>query len=539
MNEASLAPHQIEAVEAATGLLRDRRGALLADDVGLGKSFVAAEVMRRFAGAIELVVPASLISQWRETLRAFEVAPRILTHDALANDPFFPVASERLVVVDEAHAFRNRTTRRYAALARRSVGARLLLVTATPFCNALEDVQALVRLLAPDDLLLDAGVPSIDVAFATRDPDAIGRIIRTLIIRRDSSVLPDELQFGELERRVIRHEVPAIPEIETLRFPLIGETFLLRRFLHRRLESSEAALIESARRQLLFYERALAAMAAGRTLHKRDYRRAFGHEEDRSAFQEVLFWELFAPAGSVPPSLIREEMARLDAIVAAAQASPCTKRRSLVELLADDPDPALVFTSSAATARDLHAAMAKVRRCALVTSRERTRDLAIADFQRGRVDVLISTDLAAEGLNLQRAGLVVHYDIPWNPVKLDQRNGRAHRIGQRRDSVRAVYFIPITRESGVMRIVARKKRTARRTLDSAHGLPRAAAASMRPRLASDAAYWKLRNASDRDLPDLLARHHKAGVEMLIEQMSREYLDLPRLEWLIEMVRAEG
>ena len=53
-------------------------------------------------------------------------------------------------------------------------------------------------------------------------------------------------------------------------------------------------------------------------------------------------------------------------------------------------------------------------------------------FRAGRIDVVVSTDLAAEGLNLQRAGMVVHYDLPWNPVKLGPRNGRAHRIGQTR-----------------------------------------------------------------------------------------------------------
>jgi hypothetical protein len=131
---------------------------------------------------------------------------------------------------------------------------------------------------------------------------AIDVVVNALVIRRDRSVLPPALRFGELKRSVIRHPVLDAPLIDELQFPFVGEHALLRRFLRRRLESSEAALIESLRRQLRFYERALAAIAAGRSLPKRDYRRAFAHEEDRDAFQDVLFWELFAPPGDVDPA---------------------------------------------------------------------------------------------------------------------------------------------------------------------------------------------------------------------------------------------
>ncbi len=456
-----LAEHQRDAAERALVLLRTRGGVLLADDVGLGKSFVAAEVMRRFHRT-ELIVPAALIEQWRETLVAFGVDARILTHDALLTDHTAPQPGG-LVVVDEAHAFRNPRTQRYAALARRSAGARLLLVTATPVCNSLGDLEALVQLVARDDLLADIGVPSIEQAFTARDRGAIERIVAALVIRRDRSVLPDALRFGELERHVIRHPVPDLRTIDELRFPLVGEHRLLRRFLWRRLESSEAALIESIRRQMRFYERALACIAAGRTLPKRDYHRAFAHEEDRDAFQEVLFWDLFAPTGEADPNAIREEMIRLGSLLESARASPCEKRRMLLDLLTDEHEPALIFTGSAATARHL----GDVLRCGVVTSRERSRDAVLRAFRTGRIDRVVSTDMAAEGLNLQRAGVVVHYDIPWNPVKLDQRNGRAHRIGQQRASVRAVYFIPQSRETRIMETIARKNRIRRSALRAA------------------------------------------------------------------------
>ena len=101
-------------------------------------------------------------------------------------------------------------------------------------------------------------------------------------------------------------------------------------------------------------------------------------------------------------------------------------------------------------------------RCGLATSRDGTA--AIEAFRRGTIDLLVATDLASEGLNLQRAAAVIHYDIPWSPVKLDQRNGRAHRIGQRRPLVRAVYFLPDRDTARTMAIVASKNRARRRIL---------------------------------------------------------------------------
>lgn len=523
-----LAAHQTDAVARVLALLDTRRGAILADDVGLGKSFVAAEVMRHFEHA-DLIVPAALVAQWRGTLRELGVRANVLTHDGIVRDPFFAEPRERVVVVDEAHAFRNPRTQRYAALARRTTGARVLLVTATPICNGAGDLEALVRLIARDDLLHDVGVPSIDHAFATRDRELIAAIVAALVIRRDRSVLPAALQFGSLERRVVRHPVLRATGIDELRFPLVGASAILRRFLWRRLESSEAALLESLRRQRRFYERALAAVAAGRTLPKRDYRAAFGHEEDRDAFQEVLFWDLFAPAGDADSHAIREEIARIDALVQCARDSPNAKRDLLLGLLTGEP--ALIFTGSAATARDLHAA---IQGSGLVTARERSRDAVLSAFLAGRINVVVSTDLAAEGLNLQRAAAVIHYDIPWNPVKLDQRNGRAHRIGQQRDTVQAIYFLPETRETRIVETVARKNRIRRRTLHPGQQVAGNGQPTLRPRVTKEAAITRL-NAR---LPETLMRRHKAGLESLIDEMSRELLDDARIAYLVAMAACE-
>ncbi|HXH41286.1 MAG TPA: helicase-related protein [Thermoanaerobaculia bacterium] len=529
-----LAPHQRAAVTRALALLAQCGGAILADDVGLGKSYVAARIacaLQCRGSAVEIVVPASLVAQWRETLRDFGVDARILTHDALVSDPSLG-EGERLIIVDEAHAFRNRRTQRWCALARRSVGARLLLVTATPICNSPDDLLALVSLIAADDALRVHGVASIGDAFAVRDGPSLDIIVRELVIRREHDVLPPELRFGTLERHVIRHPIVDAP-IDKLQFPLSASAPLLRQFLWRRLESSPAALLESARRQLRFYERVI---ESGRALSRRDYHQAFAAEEDGDAIQQILFWDLLAPADGFDTKAIREEMDRLAQVRLLVERAQDTKAALLESALTGEPT--LIFTGAAATARSL----ARLLRCGLATARDGSS--AIEAFRRGTIDRLVATDLASEGLNLQRAGVVVHYDIPWNPVKLDQRNGRAHRIGQTRESVRAIYFLPEA-HSRIVETVASKNRTRRRILGLKQRTEEIAPPhvyDLPQRLPSGSPALNLIHAlraHGLNPPPALFRRHRAGVEQLFAEMAREYLDGRRVAELVHVLERES
>src|SRR5213075_2453145 len=69
-----------------------------------------------------------------------------------------------------------------------------------------------------------------------------------------------------------------------------------------------------------------------------------------------------------------------------------------------------------------------------------------------RIDLLITTDLLSEGLNLQEASVIVHLDLPWNPARLDQRVGRALRLGSRHDAVTVYSISPPASAERVLRI---------------------------------------------------------------------------------------
>lgn len=525
-----LAPHQCSAAERAIALLDRYGGVLLADEVGLGKSYVAAAVaqaMQARGYEVDVIVPAALVPQWKDVLDQFRVAATVLTHDSICERA---EKVKRLIVVDEAHGFRNPRTKRWVALARRSVGARLMLVTATPVCNSPDDLLSLLCLIAADDALRPLGVPSIERAFAMHNARALDIIVSELMIRRDRDILPPPLQFGELERRVIRHRVPDLA-IDALQFPIVGDGThhaLLRRLLWRRLESSEAALLESLRRQTRFYERALDAIARGRTLTRGDYRRAFAADDESGALQQVLFWDFFATGNTaVSAAEMRDEIARLDALACSARAVPPEKQRALIDIL--DDQPTLIFTGAIATARDIVAALD----CAIVTSRGAQPRNAIDAFRRGGIDRLVATDLAAEGLNLQRAAVVVHYDIPWNPVKLDQRNGRAHRIGQQRPAVRAIYFLPERDRTGIIQTIETKNRTRTRLLRP-NDSP-APPASLPVHMPHDAPGVALIRAGI-DLPDLATRRFRAGAELKLAELARGPIDERKVRQIVESER---
>jgi Helicase conserved C-terminal domain/SNF2-related domain len=586
----ALAPHQRVAVNRILEALAARPGIILADDVGLGKSFVAAAVasaMIERGADVEFVVPAALVAQWRRTMAMFGVEAGLITHDALAGDPLVPrPGASRLMIVDEAHRFRNRATQRYRALALRTVGARCLLLTATPICNQLDDLYTLIALIAPDDHLIGDGVHSLESVFRERDCDAVASVTRSLVIRRGRDVLPGHLQFGALDRQVVRYAVPAAAGeartiIEDLRFPLMskadggsspGDTpshrrALLRRWLWHRLESSEAALVDSIDRQRRFYERALSSASGGRRLTKADYRRLFAADE-QGACQEVLFWDVLVPAAEMIAagdlSDVRNELECLARLCRIVREAPQQKRDALLAVCSSVREPMLVFTTAIPTARHLYASLRSIRRTALLTSHEardafarRTSPAALfAGLERGAIDVLVATDVASEGLDLQSAGVVVHYDLPWNPVRLDQRNGRVHRIGQQRERVSAIYFVP-NRESdaaGILPIIAAKSRVVRRFVVSQDGRdsvpPRPGldgeqrTAALRPAVPADSPMARLAVCLERrrlltpEATALLGRRWRAGAELLVASAASEYLDAARRDELMSLLRDE-
>ena len=99
--------------------------------------------------------------------------------------------------------------------------------------------------------------------------------------------------------------------------------------------------------------------------------------------------------------------------------------------------------------------------------REAQVDFFRCPADQGGADFLVATDAAGEGINLQFCGLMANYDVPWNPARLEQRMGRIHRYGQKRDPVMIINLIAgETREGRVLKVLLDKLETIRRELHS-------------------------------------------------------------------------
>ena len=473
---AWLAPHQIPAAERLTSIIARHGGALLADEVGLGKSYVALAVALARHEPFVLVVPAVLVSQWRALLDRFGVqeAP-IITHESLsvvtARPPDRPTAA--FVVVDEAHRFRNPDTNRYSALARHVVGSQVLLVTATPIHNCVADLLHLLRLFLRDHALTALGVPSLRNA-ARREADrslAHAAVARVVVARSRERVQtaydggPVHMVFPRSTTEALRAGPAPDELISDLASGVAalraggGAAPLLRLMLLRRLGSSLPAFHAALARHDAYLDLAVRAAAEGRALTPREFQRCFPRAPE-SDIQLVLFPLLLEHAanGSTPCADDRKILARLRQLLARAPARD-PKVAALERLLSERSGKTIVFTDAQPTARYLLRCLHHRRVAAVFghAGRFASGDVSRHEVLRAfapraqggpqpvaalQTDVLVATDLLSEGLNLQDAERVVHYDLPWSPARLAQRVGRIDRLGSSHAAIATVTFLP-------------------------------------------------------------------------------------------------
>jgi SNF2 family DNA or RNA helicase len=167
-----------------------------------------------------------------------------------------------------------------------------------------------------------------------------------------------------------------------------------------------------------------------------------------------------APAFDRP----EDERSVLEGILSAADDAATDERKiaALLRLLRRTNEPAIVFTEYRDTLMSLHAAAGHARRAVLLHGglNRHERRVAVETFTTGAADLLLATDAGSEGLNLQsNCRLVINLELPWNPVRLEQRIGRVDRIGQMR-TVHAIHlFAARTAESRVLaKLVQRVER---------------------------------------------------------------------------------
>jgi len=423
-------PYQLK---VALNVLKEKSSvALLADEVGLGKTIevgliLKEHIVRGNIHSILIITPKALVHQWKEELSEkfgeefstteeddfnYESNRIITSFNKLSrNVEKFTGRQWDMVVVDEAHLLINAASKRRQAVS--SIDRRyMLLCTATPLCNKLTDIYSIVDLLYP-------GLLGTEKSFKARYfADRQGRICKP------------EMK-GELKKIVSKVMVRTLRKDSGIPFT--------ERYIY-------SFRITGSREEMLLYDTVLKYMRSIYYPYEKN-----GDMTPVSRTNYLLMKELITMQQSLsssPRALIKSLMNRkekypresqvIDEIIAlASEIGTYSKVQKLLETLSGIPnEQAIIFTLRLETAYLLCDSLNENYMPAKVYEGRLSgyeRQALIDEFRRGKLQYIVATDTAAEGLNLQNATTVVNYDLHWNPMKIEQRIGRVHRRGQNRD----------------------------------------------------------------------------------------------------------
>jgi superfamily II DNA or RNA helicase len=138
--------YQEQAVRQAMKKLEEYNGVFLADVVGLGKTFITAQLLQQLRGKILVICPPVLKEYWEQSLMDFRVPAKVESLGKLEHIIRKGIERWDYIVVDEAHRFRNEATQSYADLLDICRGKKVILVTATPLNNTIDDIFAQLKL---------------------------------------------------------------------------------------------------------------------------------------------------------------------------------------------------------------------------------------------------------------------------------------------------------------------------------------------------------------------------------------------------------
>ncbi|MBI1297048.1 DEAD/DEAH box helicase [bacterium] len=450
--------HYEHQLETALRALRDMRGrALLADEVGLGKTIEAGIVMkelieRGLVRTVLVLTPASLTEQWREELHSkfgesFAVVDDVSQwrEVAEAESGRWIVSLDRakmdrhsqgvlgreydLLIVDEAHKLKNRGTLAWKFV--NQIRKRyVLMLTATPIQNDLLELYSLITILSPGQL---GTVRSFRRHFLQnadkrqpKNESSLRRLLNDVMIRnRRSSV---DVTFPR-RRAAIYHL--GLSEVEWQLYTRVTD-YIRRRF--RDVDSNK-----HLRLTLITLQKEVCSspQAVASTLRKMVQDREHG---DNVRAELMGFLEL---AESIPIG---------------------RKLEAVREILDRFPGKFLIFTEYRQT---LETVVKQLESWGVSTQGFhggmdiRQKEAAVARFRSETEDgarVLISTESGAEGRNLQFCHQLINYDLPWNPMRVEQRIGRLHRLGQEKDVTIFNLSCHETIEAHIIELLARKIR---------------------------------------------------------------------------------
>lgn len=516
--QVDLTPHQVEAALFAFKSPLSK-GAILADEVGLGKTIEAGIILSQHWAEhkrkLLIICPANLRKQWSsELLEKFSLESTILekrSFDAVVESGNLnPFATSRivicsyqfakaksayikhtdwdLVIIDEAHRLRNvyKPTNKISNIIKSSIDTRKkILLTATPLQNSILELYGLVSII--DDYVF-GDLKSFKTQFGRmldkEDYNALRERLQPICKR---TLRRQVLEYIKYTKRIAILQKFFPTKDEQALYDLVSE-YLTRPKLYA-LPNSQRQLMTLILRKLLAsstyaihdtFNSLISRLEAKLQQHENNnledvYIDFDGSDDDWIDEEEIEEEEQQAALHPTDIEGIRNEISELKIF---RELAAKIKKNSKAEQLTTALDKgfeqleqlgankkALIFTESRRTQEFLYELLEKrgykgkvVRFNGTNTDSQSTniykawlqkhkgshkitgsptadRRAAIVDYFREEATIMIATEAAAEGINLQFCSLIVNYDMPWNPQRIEQRIGRCHRYGQKFDVV--------------------------------------------------------------------------------------------------------
>lgn len=520
--KVELNPHQVEAALFAFKSPYSK-GAILADEVGLGKTIEAGILLsQKWAEGnrkILIICPSSLRKQWVNELEdKFYLKSEVIdniTYNKKAKDgirnPFdandtikicsYQFARKRaeeiqltswdLVVIDEAHYLRN--AYKYGNVTAQTIQNAIrdykkVLLTATPLQNKLDELYGLVSFIDPEifgdiksfrrNYILESGQRDIE-GLKNRLNSIVHRTLRKdvkeFINYRDRIPITQQFTPSEKEQELYENVLDYLRQPLTYAFPA-SQRHLMQSVIFKLLGSSSFAVsrtLEALIKRLNF-------LLDNSTIVEDDLYEMF-LEEYENLDDELDETEENEESEAIEITIddkiaIEAEIAQLEKFLALANSIQHNEKgekllvalergfEKLNELGAKKK--ALIFTESTRTQRYLFERLSKEeykgkillfngnnadetssqiyknwiadeKNIGKVTGSKAVdiRQALVDAFKSDDYEIMIATEAAAEGINLQFCSMIVNYDLPWNPQRIEQRIGRCHRYGQEHDVV--------------------------------------------------------------------------------------------------------
>ena len=521
-------PHQLDAVYRHM-LPLPRIRFLLADDPGAGKTIMAGLLLRELmqrgdVSRVLVLCPKALTDQWRrEMWERFRERFTLITGESVSsgfgqnvwveNDlvvasvdlaiqphilPGLEQSGWDIVIFDEAHklsAYRYGSsgkidkTKRYRLAEDLAARTRhLLLMTATPHKGDPENFRLLLALLDDKAFASQAGVKSAlgqesSPYFLRRTKEAMKDIHgNPLFLPRHVRTAPYEME--EHERRlydaVTEYVTTGLAEAERAEQTRRRNVTLALIVLQRRLASSLYATTRSLeRRRDRLTEELEQAGKTDRGASPSPSEIGYDPDDDLDDLTSEDEAALSGASMARTPAELRAEIAKLDGLIEmAADTRRQGPERKLVELqraiesqtVADRNEKVLIFTEHRDTLTYLTAKLRErgYRVCNIHGGMKLADRIAAEKEFRGPAQFMVATEAAGEGINLQFCKVMINWDLPWNPNRLEQRMGRIHRYGQEFE-VNVINLVAAeTREGVVMTRLMEKLERMRDALGQDH-----------------------------------------------------------------------